>query len=87
MKEEIKKVVREETQNSINPQFTNIFNRTQDLISTATRKVANAHSNTVTTPPSSTFTFNSKKRSVPGHPNRVSRKKFRGGSVNRSKML
>ena len=83
MKEDIRKGVREEIQNSRNPQVTNIFSRTQDLISTATR----AHSKALTIPPSSTFTFNRKKRSVPGHPNRFSRKKFRGGSVNRPKML
>ena len=77
--------MREEIQNSRNPQVTNIFSRRQDLISTATREVANTHSNAVTTPPSTTFTFNSKKRSVPGHPNRVSRKKCRGESVNRPK--
>ena len=82
-KEDIRKGVRQEIQNSRNPQVTNIFSRTQDLISTATR----AHSKALTTPPSSTFTFNSKKRSVPGHPNRFGRKKFRGGSVNRPKML
>ena len=83
MKEEIRKSVREEIQNSRNPQVTNIFSRTPDLISTATR----AHIKALTTPPNSTFTFNSKKRSAPGHPNRFSRKEFRGGSVNRPKML
>ena len=46
VKEEIRKVVREEIRNSRNPQITNIFSRTQDLTS---RDVANAHSTALTT--------------------------------------
>ena len=49
MKEEIRKVVREEIRNSRNPQITNIFSRTQDLTRTASRDVANAHSTALTT--------------------------------------
>ena len=88
MKAEIRKVVGEEIQNSRNPQVTNIFSRMHNLIRAASRDVANAYSTALTTPATSSFTFNSKKRSVPSHPNRFSSKKCRGGcSVSWPKML
>lgn len=87
MKEEIRKVVREETENSRNPQVASIFSRTQDLIRAATTKIFSFHSNALTTPSNSSFIFSSKKRSMPGHPYRFNSKKFSRCSVSRPKLL
>jgi len=87
--DKIRQVVREELENkgrrSISRE-SNIFSRTQDIIRNVATDLSDKSKPTNTD--NLSFFQNSKKRSVPGHPNRFTcNKRSRGGSVSKSKMF